>query len=249
MISASGRSTKPVGGRIDWGHPLTQGLDICVLYQGGIPFDLVSGTRAATNAASIYHASPAGLARKVVTGKDDFGNLGDYSSIKIPGLTLHCLVTPTDTTSARICGRELATTNYGYYMAPSTTINRFIWNVGGGFITLSGSSLVIGKPIALTGVIGGTTKLYENGEQTASSASGYSAFPSTATTWNIGATVGTTTIYNGLISCVYQWKRPLTKDEARWIAREPYAFIRTGPKRHYTTTSATKNRMLMGVGN
>lgn len=251
-----GQVRPPSGVRIDWSHPLANGLVMAYLPREGISslIDIVTGTPAGPLTVTVgynYRSGPQGMEGfGSTTGGFVFGGTSSFpaswpSSTSCSLLWRGWIETAMSGTNPRFCGFGGATSVLALRRVSATDFDVRAQSGATGFSVTSSTALLSSKmntPLTIAGVrsigTGGYTDAYLNGVEIGGRHSTDVAPPGTpATTFSISGFASASS--GAFTSEVYAWSRPLGSDELVWLTAEPYAFFAApGPKILYIDLGA-----------
>jgi hypothetical protein len=230
----------PTGVQIDWGHPLAQGIQMCVLFNelGGAPLDLVANTflRIAGAVSPTWTVGVKGPAGKCTATSSRWDFTRAFSS---NALTVACIRRKIDTT-ARACASfgATASANSDFYNPWSDGI--VYWDFGGqaGANRLTWSGYSISTQVEHWVFVGGSlgSAIYLNGIQRANQSTAITQ-SSASLDWSINYDIGQASgdlqefFFFGIWNT--QWSAATV---AQWNA-EPYGLLYNPAQRFWSFPS------------
>jgi hypothetical protein len=216
--------------RVDWSHPVAQGLGFCTL-DGTV--DIAYGIPITQNNAPDHGLMPTGRARSYVGASTQYSSFPAAPSVQSP--TQVSIVVWMQRTNGNVnvyVGQDINANRVFTFDGASAT--RFYVNGGGGTDIVTGATNISGsvsprpRMIAGTATSGASINVYVDGvlDGTASPCT----FNATQTAdWNIGrrAFSGAENYVTGTIGPVMIWRRALTASEIALLYADPFCFLRS----------------------
>ena len=229
-----GTNKPPLGSRVNWGHPLTNGLRVCALINevagsacvdiaSGRPFLLAYGNKD-RRVNAIYGAS---------------GNTARWQSdvvLNYDNISVMAVVVPYDSSQSfvDIVSRfDASSSPRAFTLGIGGAAGQWRWLIvdsGGNKSISSAAGYSVGSPVILVGTANNLNyRFFVNGQETGTA--GATTGLSTSTSGGL-ALLGrlndggpASTQFKGEIRLTHVWSRALTPTEVAWLAAEPYAFI------------------------
>lgn len=240
-------ASKPHGGaRVDFGHPLAQGLVTCIPLleaQGGIS-DLVR-REGVTEGKPVWTAGQRGAGISPTNDNGPYLNFDPFV-----GLASMSIFSAFEITGARSASHnwggigvwQIGATSI-LIRSESSTTTRAIIAFSGGNIDTGGrtDSYVVGNNSIAVVVASASLTLWCNAVQIGAPVAGSgtkTAMPATPY-WVYSGDGSLDGIAPHIGQAVYGWDRALTRDEIAWLHAEPFAFLSPAVARTYFDLGAT----------
>lgn len=232
-----GQVKPPPGARIDWGHPLAQGLVFASVVnpQGGMPVDLVTGAQgAAANGVTAWgqKAYTEVQFTKASSQSVKWPASGPYMAVPSVGLSAMVVgfhTAPTTSSLDTFLSNQSGNKGFGLF-CHGGPIFGYTNNIGSGTLTSAGPDLTAGREYVILGTYSRPASLltcYLDGVVRSSGACSLTLVaPGQGPEMGHsgGGDLGNS-YTNGGVGLGYIWHRALSADEAQWLRAEPYAFI------------------------
>lgn len=223
----------PAGARINWAHPLAQGLGMCVplIERAGAPYELVRGVHGIIGGAPTWTPEGVGLA-----GNDaawSFGTATDWPWVSAASWTVMMGYVPlgaSDRSQGVILGAGFSSSD-GFYLQLDASTNRdgarFVVVTPGNTTITTASNMLVGQRNSLFATFGdnGSHTLDCYPSRVLSSGAAVSMSPPTSRTLWIGRYHSGGVDCHGQATYLYAWARTLTRADRAALHAEPYAFL------------------------
>ncbi len=239
------------GMRINWNNPLTQGLTICGA--GDTPFEIVHNTMASQyGSAATIKAGIPGVGRSF-NGSAGSGNSDGYSVVSNYTIgagkpaTMFCLAIQNTSSSGITYGIMGNFAANGFAIKPNSSgFHRFVvWDGGGQQNIASSVTVALGIPHFTVGTIDGTTsRLYVDGTQLASAATGFS---SAGLSSDFGVGTAAASGFDGTIFLWGVYNRCLSASEVLQLTNNPWQIFAKEPRTWFKSFSQQKIYITSGT--